>query len=55
MNYILRYLLGIFDYFTQKKVLKKINKLLGKSFSTLVDVGSHHGEYILGIKKNYWS
>ena len=53
MNYILKYLLGIFDYFTQKKVLKKINELLGKNFSTLLDVGSHHGEYILGIKKNF--
>ena len=54
MNYILKYLLDIFDYFTQQKVLKKINDLLGKNFSTLIDVGSHHGEYILSIKKNFY-
>ena len=51
MNYILKFLLGFFDYFTLQKVMKKINFLLGKNFSILVDVGSHHGEYILNIKK----
>ena len=33
--------------------MKKINFLLGKNFSILVDVGSHHGEYILNIKKKF--
>ena len=53
MNYILKFLLGFFDYFTLQKVMKKINFLLGKNFSILVDVGSHHGEYILNKKKKF--
>ena len=53
MSYILKILLSIFDYFTLKKVMKNIKLSLGKNFSTLIDVGSHHGEYILSIKKNF--
>jgi len=53
MGYIIKILLNIFDYFTLKKVMKKIEFLIGKNFSTVVDVGSHHGEYILSIKKNF--
>tara|TARA_B100001964_G_scaffold227345_1_gene277161 strand:- start:124 stop:831 length:708 start_codon:yes stop_codon:yes gene_type:complete len=53
MGYILKILLNIFDYFTLQKVMKKIEFLIGKNFSTLVDVGSHHGEYILSIKKKF--
>ena len=53
MGYILKILLNIFDYFTLQKVMKKIEFLIGKNFSTVVDVGSHHGEYILSIKKNF--
>ena len=33
--------------------MKKINFLLGKNFSILVDVGSHHGGYILNIKRKF--
>ena len=53
MGYILKILLNIFDYFTLKKVLKKIELLIGKDFSIAIDVGSHHGEYILSLKKNF--
>lgn len=53
MIYILRYLLSIFDYFTQKQIVKKLRELLSKNFSILLDVGSHKGEYILSIKKNF--
>ena len=53
MGYVLKILLNIFDYFTLQKVLKKIEFLIGKNFSTLIDVGSHHGEYILSIKKKF--
>jgi len=53
MGYILKILLNIFDYFTLQKVMKKIEFVIGNNFSTLVDVGSHHGEYILNIKKKF--
>ena len=53
MANIFKILLNVFDYFTQKKVIKKIEFSLGKSFSTLIDVGSHHGEYILSLKKKF--
>ena len=53
MNYILRILLSVFDYFTQQKIINKISSLLGNNFSTLIDVGSHQCEYILSIKKNF--
>ncbi len=53
MSYILKYLLAIFDYFTQKKIIKKIKENLGENFSTLLDVGSHKGEYIISIKNNF--
>ena len=53
MIYILKTLLSIFDYFTLKKVMEKIKHLIGDNFSLLVDVGSHHGEYISSIKKNF--
>ena len=53
MGYILKILLNIFDYFTLQKVMKKIEFFIGKNFSTLIDVGSHHGEYILSIKKKF--
>ena len=53
MGYILKILLNVFDYFTLQKVMTKIEFLIGKKFSTVIDVGFHHGEYILGIKKNF--
>jgi len=53
MGYIIKIILNIFDYFTLQKIFKKIEFLIGKNFSILIDVGSHHGEYILSIKKKF--
>ena len=53
MGFIIKIILNIFDYFTLIKIFKKIESLIGKNFSTLIDVGSHHGEYILSIKKKF--
>lgn len=53
MSYILKILLSIFDYFTLKKVMKNIKLSIGNNFSTLIDVGAHHGKYILSIKKKF--
>ncbi len=46
MKYLVKFILNIFDYFTEKKIDSVLKKKLGKHLSCLVDVGSHKGEYI---------
>ena len=54
MKVIIKSLLDLFDYFTQKKILKEIkNQLKLEKPITLIDVGAHKGEYISSIKKNF--
>ena len=54
MKVIIKSLLDLFDYFTQKKILKEIkNQLKLERSITLIDVGAHKGEYISSIKKNF--
>ena len=54
MKVIIKSLLDLFDYFTQKKILKEIkNQLKLERPITLIDVGAHKGEYISSIKKNF--
>lgn len=59
MTYIVKLILFFFDYFTEKKINKVLLKILNNRIVTIVDVGSHKGEYILkclnkfNVKKIY--
>ena len=54
MKDIIKILLNIFDFFTQQKIVKKIKfELKNQKSISLIDVGSHKGEYIKSIKKNF--
>ena len=54
MKEIIKFILNIFDFFTQQKILKVLSKNFeNNSLSVLVDVGSHKGEYINSIKKKF--
>ena len=54
MKDIIKIILNIFDFFTQQKIIKKIRSELKTQKSiSLIDVGSHKGEYISSIKKNF--
>ena len=52
MKYI-RLLLSIFDYFTQKKILSNIKKILNNNIDTVLDVGAHEGEFALSLNKSF--
>ena len=52
MKYI-RLLLSIFDYFTQKKILKNIRTVLSDNIITVLDVGAHEGEFAISLNKNF--
>lgn len=54
MKVIIKFILNIFDFFTQQKILNALSdKFNYNNFSILVDVGSHKGEYINSIKKKF--
>tara|TARA_Y100000031_G_C8196635_1_gene374012 strand:- start:195 stop:908 length:714 start_codon:yes stop_codon:yes gene_type:complete len=54
MKDIIKIILNIFDFFTQQKIIKKIRSEFKTQKSiSLIDVGSHKGEYISSIKKNF--
>lgn len=54
MKEIIKFILNIFDFFTQQKILEALSKKFeNNSLSVLVDVGSHKGEYINSIKKKF--
>ena len=53
MTNFIRFLINIFDYFTQKKIFDVIHKELGSKLPVFVDVGSHKGEYITQILKRF--
>jgi FkbM family methyltransferase len=46
-------ILGFFDKFTQDKVFKFIKTIINNKINTLLDVGSHKGEYIININKSF--
>ena len=55
MNSIIKLLLNFFDYFTQKKILNVFKKEIDTRKSIVViDIGSHKGEYIRSIIKNFF-
>ena len=54
MKVLIKTILNIFDFFTQKKIIKEIKSVLSTQRSiSIIDVGSHKGEYILSILKNF--
>ena len=54
MKVFIKTILNIFDFFTQKKIINEIKSVLNNQRSiSLIDVGSHKGEYISSIKKNF--
>ena len=54
MKVFIKTILNIFDFFTQKKIIKEIKSVLSTQRSiSIIDVGSHKGEYILSILKNF--
>jgi len=55
MKVIIKTFLNIFDYFTQEKIIQLLKKNLTTNKPIVViDVGSHKGEYINSIKKNFY-
>lgn len=54
MKVFIKTILNIFDFFTQKKIINEIKSSLNTQKPiSLIDVGSHKGEYISSIKKNF--
>ena len=54
MKVFIKTILNIFDFFTQKKIINKIKSVLSTQRSiSIIDVGSHKGEYIFSIIKNF--
>ena len=54
MKVFIKTILNIFDFFTQKKIINEIKSTLNTQKPiSLIDVGSHKGEYISSIKKNF--
>ena len=54
MKVFIKTILNIFDFFTQKKIINEIKSALKtQRFISLIDVGSHKGEYISSIIKNF--
>ena len=54
MKVFIKTILNIFDFFTQKKIINEIKSVLNNQRSiSLIDVGSHKGEYISSIIKNF--
>jgi len=54
MNIITIFILNIFDFFTKKKILKKLNKIfLNKKIDIFFDVGAYHGNVTFELIKNF--
>ena len=54
MKEIVKFILSIFDFFTQQKIINALSKKIkDNKIKVLLDVGSHKGEYISSLKKNF--
>ena len=53
MNLLIKFFLNIFDHFTEKQINKFLIKVFARDIPIIVDVGSHKGEYISNITKNF--
>ena len=53
MKILVKFILDLFDTITEIKTTKFLKKILSNDINVLIDVGSHKGEYILNIIKNF--
>ncbi len=55
MQDLIRLILNIFDFFTQRKILKAIStRIKENKLKILLDVGSHKGEYISSLNSRFF-
>ena len=51
---LIKFILSLFDYFTEKKILTQLKETLKeKKTISVIDIGSHKGEFISGINRNF--
>ena len=50
---VVSFTLGIFDKIYQKKIIKQFKKIFNSEIDSIFDVGSHRGEFINLILKNF--
>ena len=48
---IIKIIISLFDYFTEKKIFDTIHSLLGNEIDLLIDIGAHKGLYFLELQK----
>ena len=53
MLFFAKLFLNFFDKITLNKIFKHLKTILAYKIDTVIDVGSHHGEYINHINKNF--
>ena len=53
MSLLIKIILFFFDNLTRKKIFNHLKKINGTNFDFLIDVGSHKGEYIKDISKEF--
>ena len=51
---LIKFILNLFDYFTEKKILTQLKEnFKEKKTISVIDIGSHKGEFISSINKNF--
>ena len=51
---LIKFILSLFDYFTEKKILTQLKEnFKEKKTISVIDIGSHKGEFISSINKNF--
>ena len=53
IKHIAKFILYIFDYISQKKLLGILKKKFKSNIGVVIDVGAHHGETIFFLCKNF--
>ncbi len=53
MKFFVKLILDLFDLITEKKITRIFKNIFKKKIPIIIDVGSHKGEYIFNIIKNF--
>jgi len=53
MKILVKFILDLFDITTEIKIKKFFKKIFLNKINIIIDVGSHKGEYIFNIIKNF--
>ena len=53
MKFFVKFILDLFDTITEKKITRIFRNIFEKKIPIIIDVGSHKGEYIFNIIKNF--